>query len=169
LKGGGVIKKQLVLLFLSIFTILITGCPWPSTGALKIYIDKNKEKAPAPEGEMDISFYQIICKGPYGSRFKIVKKYDDFERYILIWDLQTGDWEITINAVNSGSEILARDAINTTIFKDQIVEEFAHPLPVDGYGNLDTNIQWDTQSATDPELSAYLVLSKNQNLSPAIL
>lgn len=135
--------------------VLGTSCHIPdlTVGSMNLSINNVNSRTLAPDIIMDAHSFQIHGDGPDGETFNLVTS----QEQNLIQDLKTGDWNISIEALNPDGLIIGSGSGAVTVPGGETVAANIVVTPLDGTGALDLTVSWDTADVVNPIVSAKLI------------
>lgn len=123
-------------------------------GKLSLKLSQNtKIKTLVPEINMEISSYDVSGIGPLGSTFQLNSTTENIE----VDDLIVGDWNVVVNALNSNSQVIGTASANISIVAAVTNSLQLSVVPVEGTGQLNLEVNWNTGSVQNPTIESELI------------
>ena len=141
--------------------IVLVGCdsPYsrvrPESGTLRVVIGTGTDLQPLtllPDTEMEATEYHLRGNGPSGASFQT----STAGSALTIHDLQVGDWDIEVSAVNSEGLEIGYGESSSTIEAGTVNEIAVSVRPLRGTGSLALSVSWPAAEVQNASLDATL-------------
>lgn len=129
-----------------------------SKGNISIDISKLSSRVILPEEcYLEISYFKIVGIGPLGHTFEKNLSHEDSD--IEISNIKAGDWNIQVFAYNGNDSLIFKGENLCTVYAGETTSISIQLLPVDGFGSLDLEVEWNTKDILEPGIRASLELN----------
>ncbi len=153
-KEENMFKKPSIMAF-AVIVLFVVGCPQGEIfkGDLTIYFQAHLDKTiTPPEGDTEVDHFRIMGNGPGNNSFdEEVADNTAFTKPNIV----AGDWLITIEAHNAGSEVIGVGASTLNVKADMANDVTVFVNPVDGEGTFSLTVSYDDQAAGSPAMSEF--------------
>ena len=128
----------------------------PDRGFLVLGVDPGYSVATIlPDVDMVPTYYLFNGEGPNGSSFSV----GDDQLPVTVTGLEFGEWIITIQTQNADGLIIGQGTTTTVIHTGEAQIIFIEVKPVQGYGNLDIHVHWNSEEVEIPSIQGLLTLT----------
>lgn len=103
--------------------------------------DSTTARTLTPSIDMDIATYNVSGVGPGGATFDLGNTADTT---VTASDLATGEWTVTVQGINTNSDIVGEGVSTVTVLASQAVDANIVIIPLVGQGNLTLSANWAT-------------------------
>jgi hypothetical protein len=142
--------------------LLLYGCNLFRAEVLGTLEIKINERVSAmtiePSTEMVIDSYEIVLVGPSGTINQTAASTDTS---VTVSNLISGDWTITVNALNAADDVIATDTTVVTVLSGQTSAANITVIPLTGQGPLNLTVSWPDELVASPSISAALIDSSD--------
>lgn len=143
-----------IITALIIMTLAIScNMPDTSVGSMNLLINNVDGRSLLPDISMDADYYKITGNGPVNSSFTL----DTSLEQNLIEDLAPGDWTISIDALNANGLVIGRGNGTETVNRGETINLNIAVTPLEGSGQLNLRVHWDTADLANPVVSGRLI------------
>jgi hypothetical protein len=157
--------RNTVIAFVAILSLGFAACSSPitslkgsvpfsgTTGALSISIGEPSSRTLLPSISMTPVSYDVSGTGPSGATFS----QSSAAASVQIPNLIPGAWNVTANAKNASSQVIASGTVAATITAGTIGAVAITVSPLSGNGTLALSVTFPAASVTAPSIAASLI------------
>jgi len=153
--------KHILAVLIVLMSVIACDMPDITMGSMSLSINSADSRTLIPDIVMDAHSFQISGAGPAGSSFYL----ETSESQNLVQDLAVGDWTITIDAMNIDGLLIGRSSSDVTVIGGQTIAVKMTVTPLEGNGDLDLTVFWDTADVANPNVNATLLPSAGPGIS----
>jgi len=157
--GRQTLLFALVLVFYAVviclaFMLMSCATRVPDTGSLMIDVDHSIQPLTLlPDIDMTPAQYSFHGSGPNGDNFDM----DENDPPVFIYGLKSGEWTVTVNAMNADRIIIGQGRVTATVQVSNTSTVIVLVAPVYGHGTMDITLLWNAVDVESSSVAGQLV------------